>query len=226
VKDAARGLASIVDADGEEGSVELALLRPALRGDAVVLWDRSPCEDFILWTHDECGAPLARLPDRARAWLRRRYGELAGRSDAARSRRWWTLFRVDAANTATSRVVWADFGRRPRALVLPPGDPTVPLNTCYVMRCADDGDARALAAILNSRLAAGWLNALAEPARGGYRRYLGWTVGQLPLPRDWTRARPILESAPHDSDERLLESVLSAYRLGYGDVAALLEWRG
>jgi SAM-dependent methyltransferase len=226
VKDAARELASIVDADGEEGSVELALLRPALRGDAVVPWDRSPCEEVILWTHDERGAPLARLPDRARAWLRRRYGELAGRSDAAHSRRWWSLFRVDAADTSTSRVVWADFGRRPRALVLPPGDPTVPLNTCYVVRCPDHGDARALAAILNSRLAAAWLNALAEPARGGYRRYLGWTVGQLPLPRDWTRARPILESAPHDNDERLLERVLSAYRLSQADVSALLEWRG
>jgi hypothetical protein len=226
VKDAARELASIVDADGEEGSVELALLRPALRGDGVVPWVRGPCEEFILWTHDERGAPLARLPDRARAWLRRRYGELAARSDAARSRRWWSLFRVDAADSKTARVVWADFGRRPRALVLPPGDPTVPLNSCYVVRCRDAGDARGLAAILNSRLAAAWLNALAEPARGGYRRYLGWTVGQLPVPRDWTRARPILESAPHDSDERLLECVLFAYGLGPTDVAALLEWRG
>jgi SAM-dependent methyltransferase len=226
VKDVARELASIVDADGEEGSVELALLRPALRGDAVVPWDRSPCEEFILWTHDARGAPLARLPERTRAWLRRRYGELAGRSDAARSRRWWSLFRVDAADATTSRVVWADFGRRPRALVLPPGDPTVPLNTCYVLRCPDDHDAHALAALLNSRLAAAWLNALAEPARGGYRRYLGWTVGQLPLPRDWSGARAILESAPRDSDERLLECVLSAYRLTHADVAALLEWRG
>ena len=102
----------------------------------------------------------------------------------------------------------------------------MPLNTCYVLRCPDERDARALATLLNSRLAAAWLNALAEPARGGYRRYLGWTVGQLPLPRDWTRACAVLASAPRDSDEGLLERVLTAYRLSHADVAALLEWPG
>lgn len=223
--DTIRDLASIVDADGEQGAVEAALLRPALRGDAVVPWERAACEEYILWTHDERGVPLARLPDRARAWLRRRYTDLAGRSDAARARRWWSLFRVDAADASTPRVVWADFGRRPRALVLQAGDPTVPLNTCYVLPCADERDAWAIAALLNSELAAAWLNALAEPARGGYRRYLGWTVGQLPLPRDWSRARAILTSAPRD-DDGLLDAVLASYRLKHKDVAALLAWRG
>jgi len=223
VKDASRELASVVDANGEEGAVELALLRPALRGDAVIPWNRPPCTEVILWTHDERGAPLARLPDRARAWLRRRYGELAGRADAARTRRWWSLFRVDAADSKTSRLVWADFGRRPRALVLLAGDPTVPLNTCYVLRCADECDAWALAALLNSSLAAAWLNALAEPARGGYRRYLGWTVGQFPLPRDWERARTLLAAAPRDNDDELLLRVLDAYQLRSSHVAALIE---
>jgi SAM-dependent methyltransferase len=226
VKDASRELATIVDADGEVGSVELALLRPALRGDAVVPWVRSACEEWILWTHDARGAPLARLPDRARAWLRRRYGELAGRSDAARVRRWWSLFRVDAADTSVARVVWADFGKRPRALVLPPGDPTVPLNTCYVLPCDDERDASAIAALLNSELAAAWLNSLAEPARGGYRRYLGWTVGQLPLPHDWPAARAVLSAAAREAEDRLRDAVLDAYRLEHKDVAALLDWRG
>jgi hypothetical protein len=64
-----------------------------------------------------------------------------------------------------------------------------------VIPCADPCDAWALAALLNSRLAAAWLNAIAEPARGGYRRYLGWTVGLLPLPREWGRARAVLARA-------------------------------
>jgi hypothetical protein len=226
VKDASRDLAVIVDADGEEGTVELALLRPALRGDAVVPWVRSACEEWILWTHDSDGAPRARLPERAGAWLRRRYSDLTGRTDAARVRRWWSLFRVDAADTRTARVVWADFGKRPRALVLPAGDPTVPLNTCYVLPCADECDAWAIAALLNSPLAATWLNCLAEPARGGYHRYLGWTVGQLPLPRDWVRARDILSRAARESDDRLLDAVLAAYALEHRHVAALLQWRG
>ncbi len=224
VTDASGNLASIVDSDGETGTVERALLRPALRGDGVLAWHRQPCTESILWTHDEHGAPLARLPERARHWLRRRYGELATRADAARAHRWWSLFRVDAAEHSAWRVVWADFGKRPRAAVLPMGDPTVPLNTCYVLRCADECDAWALAAILNSLLAAAWLNAIAEPARGGYRRYLGWTVGLLPLPDDWARARNILAEARGADDEHLLDATLNAYRLDRSSVAALLQW--
>ena len=225
VADTTRDLARIVNGDGETGLVESALLRPALRGDAVRPWDRGQCEEWILWTHDDRGAPLSRLPERAREWLRRHYGQLTVRSDAAHARRWWSLFRVDAADVTSARVVWADFGRRPRALVLPASDPAVPLNTCYVLRCPDARDAWALAALLNSPLAAAWLNAFAEPARGGYRRYLGWTVSQLPLPRDWSRARAVLVNAARLDDEDLLAAALDAYRVRRADVAALLEWR-
>jgi hypothetical protein len=146
------------------------------------------------------------------------------RSDAARAKRWWSLFRVDAADASAPRVVWADFGRRPRALVLPARDPAVPLNTCYVLRARDDCDAIALVALLNSPLAAAWLNALAEPARGGYRRYLGWTMGLLPIPHDWLRARHILSEARGLDDDALVEATLDAYSLRRSDVAALLAW--
>jgi hypothetical protein len=224
VTDTARDFATVIDPDGESGSVELTLLRPALRGDGVAPWTRPPCAEWIVWTHDPAGAPLGRLPDRARAWLRRRYSDLSRRTDATRARRWWSLFRVDGANTASPRVVWADIGRRPRAAVLAAGDPTVPLNSCYVIRCADDVDAWALAALLNSPLAAAWLNAIAEPARGGYRRYLGWTVGLLPIPRDWTRARTLLAEARFGDDDRLLDATLAAFRLARPEVASLLQW--
>ncbi len=231
VVSSARGLATVVDADGESGSVECALLRPALRGDAVRPWTRAAEDESIVWTHDDSGAPLHKLPDRARAWLQRHYGELAGRADATGAKRWWSLFRVDAADCTAARVVWADFGRRPRALVLKAGDPTVPLNTCYVLRCPDERDAWAIAALLNSPLAASWLNALAEPARGGYHRYLGWTVGQLPLPADWAEARVVLCDAARRARvedgaaavEILLEAVLTAFGLRRADVNALLD---
>lgn len=222
--DTSGDLAAVVDADGERGVIEARLLRPALRGDAVLPWHRPPCTEWILWTHDEQGAPLARLPDASRAWLRRRYGLLAARTDAARGRRWWGLFRVDAAESGFARVVWADFGKRPRALVLPPGDPCVPLNTCYVIRCRDDCDATALATLLNSKLASAWLNAIAEPARGGYRRYLGWTVGLLPIPRDWPRARTILSASFAADDDLVLAATLEAYGLTHALVRPLLDW--
>jgi hypothetical protein len=128
-------------------------------------------------------------------------------------------------------VIWSDIGREPKAAILPAGDASVPLNTCYVIKCPHQVDAEAFAAILNSRLSAAWLGALAEPARGGYSRFMGWTIALLPLPRDWSRAcqilAPVAQAAvagnPPD-DAELLASVLDAYELSFDDVSALLEW--
>ena len=130
------------------------------------------------------------------------------------------------------RVVWGDVGREPRALVLDAGDPRVPLNTCYVVRCRDITDARALATLLNSPLARAWLDTIAEPARGGYHRYLGWTTSILPLPSDWRRARAILaplaeravQHACAPGDAELLDATLAAYELHLDDVAPLVAW--
>jgi len=127
--------------------------------------------------------------------------------------------------------VWADLTRVPRACWLEPGDPAVPLNTCYVLRCPNVEDAQAIAALLNSPLAAAWLRSLAEPARGRYCRLLAWTTALLPLPADWERARAILaplgvqgaQGEPPGSAE-LLDAALAAYRVRHLDVAPLLEW--
>jgi hypothetical protein len=93
-------------------------------------------------------------------------------------------------------------------------------------------DAHALAVILNSPIAAAWLDPLAEPARGGYRRYLGWTTALLPVPGDWDGARRILaplgQRACVDdppSDDELLEAALCAYGLRRSAVAPLLDWK-
>ena len=141
------------------------------------------------------------------------------------------LFRTEAAEDSQTRVVWSDFGRAPRAALLSAGDPTVPLNSCYVLRCHDTVDALAFTTLLNSPLAAAFLNAIAEPARGGWRRYLAWTVALLPLPTDWSRARtilaPIAERALLGSvptNEELLTAACRAYRLRSSDLAPLLAW--
>jgi hypothetical protein len=100
-------------------------------------------------------------------------------------------------------------------------------------RAGPDGteDALALAALLNGPVAAAFLDVLAEPARGGYRRYLGWTMSLLPVPRDWPRARsllaPLAERAWHGDSpgvEELAATALDAFGLQSCDVAALLEW--
>lgn len=220
-----------VEHRGRRGVVEEGMLRPLLRGDAVLPWHTPRSSRAILWTHDERGAPLPSLPPSATRWLTPWKRRLRARTDLRGAGAWWMLFRTEGADCARTRVVWSDFGRAPRATLLGAGDPTVPLNSCYVVACDDRTDALALMALLNSPLAAAWLHAVAEPARGGWRRFLAWTVAIFPLPRDWTRARerlaPIAERAlagAPPSDDALLAAACQAYRLRRADVEPLVAW--
>ena len=220
-----------VRAGERSAPLERAMLRPLLRGESTAPWRAMLNTESIIWTHDAHGAVLPALPPHATRWLTRWKRRLTSRSDARAGSAWWTLFRTPAASTFCARVVWADMGRTPRALLLAVGDPTVPLNSCYVVPCVDKTDALALTALLNSSLAAAWLHVLAEPARGGYHRYLGWTMALLPLPRDWSRARASLAplaTRAMDGDIpmpcELLEAATRAYRLRPSDVAPLIGW--
>ncbi|HUF65342.1 MAG TPA: DNA methyltransferase [Gemmatimonadaceae bacterium] len=218
--------------DDQRGWVERSLLRPALRGELVRPWRvPRPSAEYLIWTHDAGVRPLARLPRHAGNWLRRWRAVLSERADARGGDVWWQLFRTPAADCHRHRVVWCDIGRAPRALVLEPGDPTVPINTCYVA-FADEAGAWALAALLNCDLAAAWLNVVAEPARGGYRRYFAWTMAALPIPRDEQAFRdelaPLGRAAGRGEQllqQELLDAALAAYQLRHRDVAPLLEWR-
>jgi hypothetical protein len=222
---------SRVRSGNRHGMVESSLLRPALRGQHLTPWSSTASFRHIILAHGVDGRPLASLPPHAHAWLVPSRARLAARSDARGARRWWSVFRLDSAASDRPRVVWADVSRRPRAAFVPRGNPIVPLNSCYVVHGNTDDDALALVAILNSDIAAAWLELVSEPARGGYRRYLGWTMALLPLPSDWSRAckllvplaRRALDGNPPDAAE-LLDATLAAYRLRTSSVAPLLAW--
>jgi hypothetical protein len=240
------------------GRVERTLLRPVVRGETLGRWcrlsrpddrGRTPAapadgrqpktrgQEWVIWTHETGGVeramPLSALPPHAAAWLGHWRHQLAARSDTRGQLPWWALFRTESASAVHPRVVWPDLGRTPRASLIPAGDPTVALNSCYVTRAQDLADAHALAALLNSAVAAAWLNILAEPARGGYRRYMGWTVGLLPLPQPWDKARSVMaplaaaaiDGAP-PSEARLTEVVAAAYGLDLDVLRPLLGWCG
>jgi hypothetical protein len=226
------GEVSFVSARERHGSIEREMLRPLVRGESLSAWRVSGPREYLVWPHGRDNSPRRDLPPLARAWLAPFRDQLSLRTDLRGRLPWWTLFRTESARFDRPRVVWADFGLTPRAMVLPALDSTVPLNSCYATTCNTLEDALALAALLNGPLAAHWLNAIAEPARGGYRRYLGWTISLLPLPRDWERARAML--APlgqramiggEPSDSELLESVVDAYGLKLAEVQPLLRWR-
>jgi len=227
----AHDVASVESAD-TIGLVEHQLLRPLHRGETIRPWKLGPSPEKIIWTHGAHG-PLPQLPPRTLEWLGSWKRELERRSDVRGRAPWWTIFRTDSATTASPRVAWSDFGRSPRAAVLAAGDSTVLLNSCYVAHCNDLTDAFTLAALLNSPVIASWLNALAEPARGGYHRYLGWTVALMPVPTGWTDARRILAplaeramcgEAP--SADALLAATIEAYGLRKREVEPLLLWNG
>jgi hypothetical protein len=220
-----------VVANGRRGCIERALLRPLLRGETLGAWRAAAPAERLLWTHAADGAPLERLPSHAERWLAPWRRRLAARTDARGKRPWWMLFRTEAADASRPRVVWADFGRSTRAAVLEAGDPCIPLNSCYVVPVATLDDACALAALLNSSLASAWLDVLAEPARGHYRRYLGWTTALLPVPSDWVRARVLLAPLAAGAlrgdvptPEELLDTAVRAYGAELPALAPLLAW--
>ena len=72
------------------------------------------------------------------------------------------------------------------------------------------------------------LNAIAEPARGSWHRYLGWTVGLLPIPRDWHHARMRLASLAERGEAvtsgELWDAAVDVYGLSTAAVAPLAAW--
>lgn len=216
--------------------IERALLRPALRGEAVhhVFGAARAVPDSdtrIVWTHDRMGHPLKALPPATTRWLAHWRPRLQSRRDAKAKQPWWTLFRTDAARFDAPRVVWADIGKQLRSRVLLPGDPTVPLNSCYVVRTTSVHEAWALHALLSSGITAAWLDVLAEPARGGFRRFLGWTVAALPTPSDWPRAvrllAPVGAAMQQDgavTRDALDHAVSAAFGCTMQQLHPLLEW--
>jgi hypothetical protein len=229
-----------ITADDRSALVERHLLRPVLRGEdiadthgvttALKRTRSAEADTRILWTHDVDGKPMRTLPPRAARWLAPWRRQLESRRDARSHTPWWSLFRTEAARHEVARLVWADIGKTLRTRVLSAGDPTVPLNSCYVLRTPAIDDAFALDAVLSSPIGRAWLDCLAEPARGGFRRYLGWTVASLPLPPDW----PVIRTSLADVGRRLAKGQLStdehtdciadAYGIPVARLHPLLEW--
>lgn len=204
--------------------------RPVLRGDHVRAWHTAEAQSAIVVPCDTDGRILSRLTPPLLRHFAPHERALTARTDLRPRDPWWSLFRTDLLNCTGWRVIWADIGRTLRATILPPHNDTVPLNSCYGVRLHDPVDAHALMALLNAPTTTAWLALVAEPARGGYHRFLGWTVLALPMPH-WQRARELL--APIAARARRGEAVdtealhratLEAYGVGHNDVAPLLAW--
>ncbi|HET6760720.1 MAG TPA: hypothetical protein VFH13_01410, partial [Gemmatimonadaceae bacterium] len=220
-----------ISSGGHTAPIEREILRPLVRGETLTAWSIIGPRECLIWPFSEDRQPLRALPPLARRWFLSFHDKLEGRSDLQGRMPWWTLFRTESASAVSPRVIWADFGLTPRAIAVEASDPIVALNSCYVANCETMNDAHALATLLNGPLVSAWLNTLAEPARGGYRRYLGWTMSLLPLPGDWNRASerlaPLGERAMLGdvaSQDEMMQAALSAYGLSLPDMEPLLSW--
>ncbi len=173
--------------DELEVELEVARLRPALRGEDLSSW-RFTLLKTLVWTHEDDGVVLPTLPTALANYLRPHEHELAARLDLRPGQPYWTLFRTNP-NKWGHRVAWRDIAPTMQAAVVPgrvdflrrPA-PVISLNTVYQITAASDEDAHLLAAVLNSTAARAYLKAIAERAAGGYFRFLGWTVALLPFP--------------------------------------------
>lgn len=149
------------DEQGRTALIDRAFVRPLLRGESVRAWTAAATAEHLVYPCGPEGRVLGALPPELRSWLWPWRRRLLARADARGQRAWWSLFRLDGARPDRPRVVWSDLARSLQAMVLPAGDPTVPLNTCYVLAARDASDAYALAAWLNSPIADAWVGALA-----------------------------------------------------------------
>lgn len=220
-----------IKANGRTARIERISLRPVMRGEDVGQQHKAQRSTHIIWTHCKNGTPLRILPPATRRWLSQWKYELESRRDAKQKGPWWQLFRTDAARFDSARLVWADIGRNMRTEVLLQGDPTVPLNTCYAMHMASTEDAFALNALITSPAAEAWIACIAEHARGGFRRYMAWTIAAFPIPRLWIDVRPALaelgriiaEGRKPDAESHS-RIVADAYRVHADDIHPLIEW--
>ncbi len=229
--DEIHGHVAHISSGGRTAQIEREMLRPLVRGETLAPWSITGPREYLIWPHSDGNQPLRELPPLARRWLFSFRDKLHSRSDLHGRMPWWTLFRTVSASAASPRVIWADFGLTPRAIAVEVDNPIVALNSCYVANCETMKDAHALATLLNGPLVSAWLNTLAEPARGGYRRYLGWTMALLPIPEDWSRARELLSPLGERAmlgdlppQDEMLNAALTAYGLQLRDMQPLLSW--
>jgi hypothetical protein len=168
--------------DGSRNAwIESELLRPVLRGEDLAR-NATTHTLALIYPHHPDGSPLHPLPPLAARWFAPLRERLRARADARHAKQWYSLFRLDTARPDRARLAWADIGRAFSPRLIPLGAPHTLLNTAYATLHTSDDHALALLALLNAPIATAILSLIAEPARGGYRRFLGHTVAQLPLP--------------------------------------------
>lgn len=155
------------------GPAAAPFVRPVLTGSTI---DQPTLE--ILYPYDDAGELLVGLPEPCVDYFEARRERLAGRSDARPALPSWQLFRV-RPDTVGPKVAWRDF-----SVFLEPVDvpaDAVPLNTVYYLPCLGR-DTEAVKSWMSALPVRAFAYAIAERARGGWRRHFAWVIRMLPVP--------------------------------------------
>jgi hypothetical protein len=167
------------------GVIEESCVRPCLRGTDVRAWQCNIRRHVIWSPHND--DRTAQLPRGLQRYLRQNAELLRGR------RALDGMLRRLSPQLMQHKVVWADVATLLRACAVPASartcwgreTPTIPLNTVYFIGTDTLERAQLLAAYMNSLPSRVFTRTIAERAKDAHFRFFAWTVGMLPLPRDW-----------------------------------------
>ncbi len=171
----------------------------------------------IIWPVDEVGAIEDSLPGELERHFEAHREKLNNRSDY-RCGPIWTLFRRHD-DIQDPGVVWRDMGEKLEAARL--DGASIPLNTVYYLPAATEPLAQAIVALFHSEPMRAVAFAIAERARGGWRRHFAWVMRMLPVPRHWLALWTQNQTA-QCCDETFIQR---AYGLREEDVERLSQWR-
>lgn len=179
----------------------------------------------IFWPYDDQLTLQTDLPAPLRQYFEDHRQKLQTRSDFHQDSPIWQLFRTTNA-LQSPRVVWRDMSVELEAAVTPAD--CIPLNTVYFIPCTDTIRAHALMNLLNSEPIRAIAFAIAERARGGWRRHFAWVIRMLPIPETFIDCL-LADLADNDSLPDLTnltpEKTAELFGIDTTDLAKLHAWR-
>ncbi len=195
--------------------------RPVLAGREIRAENILPT-NRILWPYDDQLVLQTDLPTPLRQYFENHRQKLQKRSDFQPDAPIWQLFRTSNALTQP-RVVWRDMSVELEAATTSPN--CIPLNTVYFIPCADPIRAHALMNLLNSDPIRAIAFAIAERARGGWRRHFAWVIRMLPIPETFIDCLQADNDSLPDLTTMTAQKTAELFGIDTTDLTKLNAWR-
>ena len=177
----------------EKVKIERGLLRPLVRGRNVDEW-RFEVENYIIWTHDDDGVVLKKLPPHATNYFDTNRGTLVARKTWQVSAMmeegapFWVIGNADKA-VAKGKIAWQEIAKKIEAVSLPSTHKDRKLGNLrlivdhklFFLESANENVGLALTAFLNSVLANAFAATIVTRTGAEYCNFSSWVIGLLPV---------------------------------------------